>query len=151
ARPPAGGPGAPVLPRTLGGRDRPGHGDQPGHREIHRLPGAGRARAPPRGGHMTTIEDRLRAATRAAAGRATAAGPPPLRLPAREHGPGPVRRRGPGRRWPGWAAPLAAAAAVTVIFVGVLVVTRLAHLPHNRPGPAGAVTVPLRRAPSVAG
>src|SRR5215475_632159 len=151
ARPPAGGPGAPVLPRTLGGRGRPGNGDQPGHREIHRLPGAGRTRARPRGGHMTTIEDRLRAATRAAAGTVAPGSAPPLRLPDRERGRGPARRPGPRRRWPGWAAPLAAAAAVTVIIVGVPIVARLAHLPENRPGPAGAVTVPLRRAPSVAG
>src|SRR5262249_33592387 len=154
ARPPAGGPGAPVLPRTLGGRDRPGGGDQPGHREIHRLPGAGRARAPPRGGHMTTIEDRLRAATQAAADTVAPGSAAPLRLPDREHDRGPARRPRRGRRgrgWPGWAAPLAAAAAVTVILVGVPVVTRLAHLPQNRPGLAGAVTVPLRRAPSVAG
>ena len=100
---------------------------------------------------MTTIEDRLRAATRAAADTVAPGSAPPLRLPDREHDGGPVRRPAPARRWPGWAAPLAAAAAVTVIFVGVPVVTRLAHLPQNRPGPAGAVTVPLRRAPSVAG
>jgi hypothetical protein len=100
---------------------------------------------------MTTIEDRLREATRAAADTVAPGSAPPLRLPEREHDRGPVRRPRPGRRWPGWAAPLAAAAAVTVILVGVPVVTRLAHLPQNRPGLAGAVTVPLRRAPSVAG
>jgi hypothetical protein len=38
-----------------------------------------------------------------------------------------------------------------VVIAGVLIVTRLAHLPQNRPGPAGAVTVPLRRAPSTPG
>ncbi len=100
---------------------------------------------------MTTIEDRLRAATRAAADTVAPGSAPPLRLPDREHDRGPARRPGPGRRWPGWAAPLAAAAAVTVIIVGVPIATRLAHLPQNRPGLAGTVTVPLRRAPSTPG
>jgi hypothetical protein len=38
-----------------------------------------------------------------------------------------------------------------VVIGGVLIVTRFAHLPQNRPGLAGAVTVPLRRAPSILG
>jgi hypothetical protein len=100
---------------------------------------------------MTTIEDRLRAATRAAADTVAPGSAPPLRLPDREQHRGLVRRPGPGRRWASWTAPLAAAAAVTVVIGGVLIVTRLAHLPQNRPGPAGAVTVPLRRAPSTPG
>jgi hypothetical protein len=108
---------------------------------------------------MTTIEDRLRAATRAAADTVAPGSAPPLRLPDREqhrglaHRPG-LGRRWRGRHWAGWAAPLAAAVAVAAVIVGVLVVTRLAHLPHNRPsttGQAGLVTVPLRRAPSTAG
>ena len=100
---------------------------------------------------MTTIEDRLRAATRAAAETVAPGSAPPLRLPDREHHRGLARRRGPGRRWAGWTAPLAAAAAVTVVIGGVLIVTRQAHLPQNRPGPAGAVTIPLRRIPSILG
>jgi hypothetical protein len=108
---------------------------------------------------MTTIEDRLRAATRAAADTVAPGSAPPLRLPDQEHPRGLARRPGAGRqwrgrRWAGWAAPLAAAVAVAAVIVGVLVVTRLAHLPHIRPsttGQAGPVTVPLRRAPSTAG
>jgi hypothetical protein len=100
---------------------------------------------------MTTIEDRLRAATRAAAETVAPGSAPPLRLPDREQHRGLARRPGPGRRWASWTAPLAAAVAVTAVIGGVLIVTRLAHLPQNRPGPAGAVTVPLRRAPSTPG
>lgn len=87
---------------------------------------------------MTTIEDRLRAATRAAAGTVGPGSAPPLRLPEDSAAlPGPATSRtdaqgwratgGRGRNWrsrrmPAWAAPLAAAAAVTVILwsLGVL-------------------------------
>jgi hypothetical protein len=80
---------------------------------------------------VTTIEDRLRAATRAAAGTVAPGSAPPLRLPEDSGalqslptnrtdargwratgGRGPDRR---SRNLPAWAAPLAAAAAVTVI------------------------------------
>jgi hypothetical protein len=103
---------------------------------------------------MTTIEDRLRAATRAAAGTVAPGSAPPLRLPDREQHRGPARRPETGHRWTDWTAPLAAAVAVTAVIVGVLVITRLTHLPQHRTGPAGPagpVTVPLRRAPSILG
>ncbi|MGE5131551.1 MAG: hypothetical protein ACM32E_01430, partial [Gemmatimonadota bacterium] len=58
---------------------------------------------------MTTIEDRLRAATRAAAATVAPGSARPLRLP--DPAPGRDRPRWPrGRRWPGWQAPAAAAA-----------------------------------------
>jgi hypothetical protein len=101
---------------------------------------------------MTTIEDRLRAATRAAADTVAPGSAPPLRLPDREQHRGLARRPGTGHRWTGWTAPLAAAVAVTAVIVGVLVIARLTHLPQHRTGPAGPagpVTVPLRRAPSI--
>ncbi|MGN6176010.1 MAG: hypothetical protein ACTHPS_24130, partial [Streptosporangiaceae bacterium] len=96
---------------------------------------------------MTTIEDRLRAATRAAAETVAPGSAPPLRLPDREHHRGLARRPGPGRRWAGWTAPLAAPAAGTGVLGGVLLVTRLAHLPPHRPGPGAAGTGPLPRPP----
>jgi hypothetical protein len=99
---------------------------------------------------MTTIEDRLRAATRAAADTVAPGSAPPLRLPGTEPRRGRVRRSGAGRRWADWAAPLAAAAAVTAVIAGVLMVTRLADLRQSRPGPPAPGTVQLRRAPSTA-
>ncbi|HCU92637.1 MAG TPA: hypothetical protein DHU96_07780 [Actinobacteria bacterium] len=78
---------------------------------------------------MTPIEDRLRAATRAAAGTVAPGSAPPLRLP--EDSGGTLQSlaasrtdargwrathgRWRSRRMPAWAAPLAAAAAVAVI------------------------------------
>jgi hypothetical protein len=103
---------------------------------------------------MTTIEDRLRAATRAAAGTVAPGSAPPLRLPGTDHQRGPARRSGPGRRWPGWAAPLVAAAAVAAVIAGVLTVSRPAFHPPSAgtrtAGRAGPLTVQLRRAPSIA-
>src|SRR6185312_14257754 len=42
-----------------------------------------------------------------------------------------------GRRWPGWAAPLAAAAAVTAVIVGTPAVLSAIHAPAARPRAAG--------------
>ena len=101
-----------------------------------------------------TIEDRLRAATRAAGDTVAPGSAPPLRLPGTEPRRGLARRSGRGHRWAGWAAPLAAAVAVTAVIAGVLMVSRLAfHPPSPRPGTAGRagpLTVQLRRAPSTA-
>jgi WD40 repeat protein len=103
---------------------------------------------------MTAIEDRLRAATRAAADTVAPGSAPPLRLPGPGHDRGRPGRSGRGRRWAGWAAPLVAAAAVAAVIAGVLTVSKLAfHPPSPRTSPAdraGLVTVQLRRAPAAA-
>jgi hypothetical protein len=97
---------------------------------------------------MTSTEDRLRAATRAAAGTVAPGTAPPLHLPDRQERRGglPSLRR---RRWPGWMAPLAAAASVAAVLAGTLTVTGMFH--GHQPGrPAVPGTVPLRSAPPFA-
>ena len=81
---------------------------------------------------MSTTEDRVRAATRAAAQTvAPGSTPPPPPLPAR-------RRRGPaahprrGRGWPGWVTPLAAAAAVAAAIAASVVVSGALSLGQGR-------------------
>ena len=71
---------------------------------------------------MNSIQDRISAATRAAADTVRPDNVPPLRLPA-DH---PARVR-PGRGWAGWLAPAGAAIAVVVVIVAVVVVV-------SRPG-----------------
>jgi hypothetical protein len=100
---------------------------------------------------MTTVEDRLRAATRAAAGTVAPDSAPPLRLP-RE----PERRRAAftawrhQARWHRAIAPLAAAAAViAVMTASVTLAHTMASRPHSHRLPAG--TVPLSAAPQFAG
>ncbi len=83
---------------------------------------------------MSSLEDRLRAATRAAAQTVAPDSAPPLRLP-----PWPVHRR-VSRRWHGWRrwlAPAAAAASVAVV-VGSLAIAGRTHGRHV-PGQSGAV------------
>jgi hypothetical protein len=101
---------------------------------------------------MSTTEDRVRAATRAAAQTvAPGSTPPPPPLPVR-------RRRGPavrprrGRGWPGWVAPLAAAAAVaaaiatSVVVSGAFSLGHAGHLAH--PAAQRTGTVGLHPAPA---
>ena len=80
---------------------------------------------------MTTTEDRLRAATRAAAETVAPGSAPPLRLPDDpSRGPGarwPRRGWRHGRRWAGWLTPLAAAAAVTGVVIGSLAISGVFH------------------------
>ena len=101
---------------------------------------------------MSTIEDRVRAATRAAAQTvAPGSTPPPLPLPARQRrGPAAHPRR--GRGWPGWVAPLAAAAAVAAAIATSVVVSGALSLGHARsPSQAAAGrtgTVALHPAPA---
>jgi hypothetical protein len=71
---------------------------------------------------VTTIEDRLRAATRAAAQTVAPDSAPPLHLPGHPSRR-PAGRWRPGRRWSGWLAPLAAAAAVTAVVAGSLAIS----------------------------
>jgi hypothetical protein len=88
---------------------------------------------------MNAIEDRLRAATRAAAGTVPPGSAPPLQLPGRlDTAPG--GRRGPrlraGRRWPRWLTPLAAAAAVVAVVTASVAISSAIHArrPGVRPG-----------------
>ena len=100
---------------------------------------------------MSSTEDRVRAAARAAAQTVTPGSSPPPPLPAR-------RRRGPaayprrGRGWPGWVAPLAAAAAVAAAIAASVVVSGALSLGHaRRPAHAAAGragTVALHPAPA---
>jgi hypothetical protein len=101
---------------------------------------------------MSTTEDRVRAATHAAAQTvAPGSTPPPPPLPARpRRGAAAHLRR--GRGWPGWVAPLAAAAAVAAaiaISVAVSGALSLGHArrpAHTKAGRLG--TVALHRAPA---
>jgi hypothetical protein len=77
---------------------------------------------------MNTLEDRIRAAARAAAGTVADSSAPPLRLP----------QRGRVPRWPAWGnrksliVPLAAAAAVVAIVAGLI-------LAVGRTAPGGTI------------
>jgi hypothetical protein len=93
---------------------------------------------------MNTIEDRIRAAARAAAGTVPPDSVPPLRLPAGR----PSRfRRGHrdshlGVAWARRMAPLAAAVAVVAVAVAVVTISRSRHEPVTSTGTAapGGVT-----------
>ena len=106
---------------------------------------------------MNTVEDRIRAATRAAANTVPPDGVPPRRLPAA----GSARRHRRARRWPlnlgsfrprwvfgsPWLAPAAAALAVVVIVVAVVSIGHSVH--HSGvTGPRPATSHP---GPSVPG
>jgi hypothetical protein len=81
---------------------------------------------------VTTIEDRLRAATRAAAETVAPGSAPPLRLP--DHpSRGRAGRWRRGRRWAGWLTPLAAAAAVTGVVAGSLAISGVFRSHHSHP------------------
>jgi hypothetical protein len=78
---------------------------------------------------MNTIEDRIRAAARAAADTVPQDSVPPLRLPPEQ---GSARSR-PG--WGGWArrlTPLAAAVAVVVVVIAAVGIGRAMHSPADR-------------------
>jgi hypothetical protein len=99
---------------------------------------------------MTSVEDRLRAATRAAADTVAPDSAPPLRLPGKPatHGPGFTvwRHRA---RWHRAVAPLAAAAAVIAVVAASVTLTHaMPPRAHSHRLPAG--TVPLSTAPSFA-
>jgi hypothetical protein len=96
---------------------------------------------------MTTVEDRARAAMRAAAGTVSEAPPlvlaeaPQARRGARRLVLLPPRWRGGSpevRRWGGWLAPLAAAAAVLVVAASLVIVKNLGG---NNPQFGGPVPV----------
>src|SRR5215472_8962236 len=77
---------------------------------------------------MTDLEERLRGALSAEAERAQPGMLRPLRAP---RAPAAMRRLAtrawPGRRWPGWVAPLAAAAAVVAVVAGSVAVSGVIH------------------------
>jgi hypothetical protein len=80
---------------------------------------------------MNTLEDRVRAAARAAAGTVAADSAPPLRLPEGGHRPG---LRGWSRR-PRWIVPLAAAAAVIALIAASIFVAHAVVPGTRRPAP----------------
>jgi hypothetical protein len=91
---------------------------------------------------MNTLEERLRAATRTAAGTVADDSAPPLRLP-----PGSPRLSWPARghvRHP-WVAPLTAAAAVVVVVITSILVARAVVPGQTLPatGPPLAAPLPL--------
>lgn len=97
---------------------------------------------------MTTQEEKIRTAIQETAAEIPPDHSPPLRLPLRPRRTlGTLRHRGP-QRWPGWVAPLAAAATVAVVIAGTFALTREFALTHvsahqgTRPvgGRAGPVT-----------
>ena len=94
---------------------------------------------------MTTLEDRLRAATQAAAQTVAPDSIPPLRLPDQpSRGPAARWRRKGGRRWAGWLVPLAAAIAVITVILGSLAISGVFY---SRPSRGGSVSVSPDRVP----
>lgn len=85
---------------------------------------------------MNTVEDRLRAATRAAAATVPDDSAPPLTLPGRGRRPISSRRH-PLRR-ARWMAPMAAAAAIGAVAAGLIVATGANSTSKPQPGPAGS-------------
>jgi len=92
---------------------------------------------------MNTIEDRIRAAARAAADTVTPDDVPPLRLPAQR-----ARRARRARRswsfgsaWTRRLAPVAAAVAVVVVAIAAVTVSRVLHNSAPVPSPPATVTI----------
>jgi hypothetical protein len=87
---------------------------------------------------MNTIEDRIRAAARAAAGTVPPDSVPPLRLPTGR--PSRFRRRHrdspPGLAWARRMAPAAAAVAVVAVAISVVTISRSRHEPVTSTGTA---------------
>ena len=100
---------------------------------------------------MNTIEERIRAAARAAADTVPPDSVPPLRLPAGS----PSRfRRGrrhprPGTVWVRRLAPVAAALAVVVVAVSVVTISRSRHAPVTSTGTGTAAPGGVRPGPPI--
>jgi hypothetical protein len=92
---------------------------------------------------MNSVEDQVRAATRAQASAMRAV--QPLRLPPAP-GAAPARRAASRpRRWRGWMAPVAAAVAVIAVAVSLVIVRDISNGPVVPPaGSASASTAPPR-------
>jgi hypothetical protein len=88
---------------------------------------------------LADLAERLISTPVEAAATEDAAGNPTWQPPRRSrgwHAPGLVHR-GPGpRRWPGWLAPVAAAAAVVGVIIGSLAISGV--ILHHPAGPAGS-------------
>jgi hypothetical protein len=85
---------------------------------------------------MTDLEDRLRQALSAEAERAQPGMLRPLRAPRAPAAMGWLATGArPGRRWPGWVVPLAAAGAVIAVVAGTAAVSSAIH---GRRAAAGA-------------
>jgi hypothetical protein len=100
---------------------------------------------------MTVLEDRLRSELRAEAERITPGSIISLELPVPDGRPASRLRRGGPRHRPGWAKPMAAAAAVAAVVSGTFAVTRVipgAPQAAARPAVSG---VPAYYAASVPG
>ena len=96
------------------------------------------------------IEDRIRAATRAAADTVTPDSVPPLRLPSDR----PFRSRSSSFAsvWGRWLAPVAAAAAIVVVAVVMVTVGRTAGDRPGATGPRPSIAVrpgPVKTGPSI--
>jgi hypothetical protein len=98
---------------------------------------------------VNTVEDRLRAATRAAASTVADGSAPPLRLPA--PGRRTVRPVHPRRRIR-WMAPAAAAAAIAAVAAGLVVAAGPAPVTKAHPGPdsSPAALPAVQQAPRLA-
>jgi hypothetical protein len=90
---------------------------------------------------MTPLEGKVRDAIRAKAGEVPPSAVPPLRLPPRRQPPGRRRIFGRGRHWRGWAAPLAAAAAVAAVVAGTQIIVGSFHSRGAAPRVSGGAAV----------
>jgi hypothetical protein len=93
---------------------------------------------------MTTTEDRLRAAVRAAAETVTPGSAPPLRLPGRRLN---VPGRGHRGRWLQATTPLAAAVSVIAVLTASLAIANGLHGRQAGTGPAAAPAAALASVP----
>lgn len=84
---------------------------------------------------MTALEDRLRVELRAQSEEITPDSIVDLRLPGQPGRPRGTSRLRSVRQWPGWARPLAAAAAVIAVIAGALAIARAIPGAPPAPGP----------------
>jgi DNA-binding beta-propeller fold protein YncE len=87
---------------------------------------------------VTALEDRLRVELRAQSEEITPDSIVDLRLPGQASRPRGTSRLRSVRQWPGWARPLAAAAAVTAVIAGALAIARA--IPGASPAPGTPAT-----------
>lgn len=98
---------------------------------------------------MNTLEDRVRAATRAAADTVPPDGVPPLWLPPANPAGGSRRPSWFGPPWARRLAPLAAALAVVAVAVAMVLVGRAAQEPASGPGSGITPPGPMTAGPPV--
>src|SRR5262249_5040271 len=149
------GPGLPVLPRTVRGRDRSRHGSQPGHRQIHHVARRRRARPHAQGGTVLNdnsasngglswddarLSDETAAAMRDLASTITEA--PPLRLTAAHSRVRVSRQARVSRRWT-WGAPVLAAVTVVAVAVALVLVKDTPNGRMPAPTASASSTTPV--------